>query len=365
VHGVGELYVDPQGMSGLYNQVRGVYHDAKAASEHIDKHADIPFYEGGIIFLVARTHSRARGLIQGTVDGAAARASALGTAINQCQVFYVESDAAARAQFDGAFPGPGSVAVGAVIDNMRPELPDSAVPFGDVAAPTAHLRTPEWAAETVRFQMHYVWDALSPSSWIRQISMWTLKHDPFEAWLKVLSGDWSGYYRCAVVWQQISACAYDLGTNLLRAAHDTPLVWRGNAATTTEAILVANAAVLDELAEAGLFYSDRYRDAAQAAIKCFDTVSALAGDLVDRLLLAGVAAAMGTATIETGIGALIGYSVAGYYAYQALKIVYEVQIAINTLSTVVTGLAGLMDAYEANLTWTRQAPPALTLPAVD
>jgi hypothetical protein len=290
VHRVGELYVDLAGMDGLYNQVLGVHHDARAASEHIDKHASMPFYEEGIIFMLAGTHRRARQLIEGTLDAAAARASTLATTINQCQVLYAKSDQTAREQFDAAFPGPGTVAVSDVIHDMRPTLPTSGAPFTDVTEPTAHLRTPEWAAETVRFQMNYLWDSLSPSSWIRQISVWVLNYDPFEAWLKLLSGDWSGYYRCAVVWQQISSCANDLATNLLRAARDTPLVWRGNAATTTEAILVANAAVLDQLAEAGLFYSDRYRDAAQAAINCFDTVSSLANDLVDRLFVAGVAA---------------------------------------------------------------------------
>jgi hypothetical protein len=358
-----EIYVDPDGMNGLYNQVQRATQDARAAQDQIAKYGDIPFYAEGIIFLLFGPHRQAHELIAGTIDTMAGRLSALGTAVNETQLILAGADTQIRQSFDNHFAGvPATEVVQNAINGMRPNAPIGGTPFNDVAEPSIHLQPPAWVAEDPSWHINYLWDALSVASWVRQLSIWLFHEDPFERWLSMLSGDWSAYYRCAVLWQQISGCSYDIGSNLLTAARDTPTVWRGNAATAAEDDLVGKTTVLDQLSDACLFYAARYRDAAHGAIECFDTVSDLVTDLIDALVYAQIAAAVGTASIETVIGGVIGYSVAAFYAARAIELYYEVEGAINTLKTTVSALAAAMDAYNAAQKWQMQTPAAYALP---
>lgn len=97
----------------------------------------ISLLRGGHHLYARATDSRTRGLIEGTVDGAAARTS-LGSAINQCQSCFAQSDHEARERFDAAFPGPGPVAVADVIDDVRANLPTQATAFADATEPSMH-----------------------------------------------------------------------------------------------------------------------------------------------------------------------------------------------------------------------------------
>ncbi|MGW3891460.1 hypothetical protein ACWD69_22470 [Micromonospora chokoriensis] len=64
-------------------------------------------------------------------------------------------------------------------------------------------------------------------------------------------------------------------------------------------------------------YAELYTKAAEAAKHLFDVVSGLITKLIDVLIVVNLASAVGTATIETGIGPVVGYGVAAYYAWQA------------------------------------------------
>lgn len=362
-----DLYVDPMGMTYLYNQVDRIFHDAYAASRHVYRYADLEWSEVGIIFALFRTHERARGLIGGTVDATAIDMEGLRTAIYRCQQLLVHADTQARQAFDDYFPsgGPEPAALSAVVDEIRPDLPKVLAPgaFTDAAwEPSRYLQPPQVDTSSRPFQMDYLYDLLSPSSWVRQLYQWLLGFDPFEPWLQMLTGDWDGYARCGIVWQQVGQCAEDLCTNLVCAVQDVPFVWRGNAATLLQVSLLDHAVVLDHLGDACRFYADRYRDAADSAYNCFDAVSSLIGDMLDRLFYASIAASIGTATFPSGIGPATGYSVAAFYIAHALDIYFQISAKIDALKTAIAGISAAMDAFEANQTWRLKEPAAFALP---
>jgi hypothetical protein len=62
--------------------------------------------------------------------------------------------------------------------------------------------------------------------------------------------------------------------------------------------------------------------------------------IADKAILAGVSAAAGTATAETGIGAVAGYGIAGYLVLDMLKLANRASVIINSAGTVVLGAFG-------------------------
>lgn len=62
--------------------------------------------------------------------------------------------------------------------------------------------------------------------------------------------------------------------------------------------------------------------------------------LVDKAILFGISVALGTATAETGVGALVGYGIAGYQALEILELANKASTIINTAGSVIAGLFG-------------------------
>jgi hypothetical protein len=62
--------------------------------------------------------------------------------------------------------------------------------------------------------------------------------------------------------------------------------------------------------------------------------------------LIGVSAAIGTATAETGVGAVLGYGMAAYQAVELLNLVNKASMIANTAGSVImAAVGGSMDAF--------------------
>jgi hypothetical protein len=96
---------------------------------------------------------------------------------------------------------------------------------------------------------------------------------------------------------------------------------------------------IDEGNEACLFSGGHYRDAARSITEYFDAGGDLVTDLIDALVYARTAAAVGIATIETVIGGVIGYSVPAFHAAKAIEVHCKIEGASYMLKTTVSALA--------------------------
>jgi hypothetical protein len=66
--------------------------------------------------------------------------------------------------------------------------------------------------------------------------------------------------------------------------------------------------------------------------------------IADKWLIAGIAWAAGTATAESGIGAVVGYGVAGLQVVQMLKLFNDASTKIGKYGAIVAGIfVGGMD----------------------
>ncbi|AEB42600.1 hypothetical protein [Micromonospora maris] len=94
-------------------------------------------------------------------------------------------------------------------------------------------------------------------------------------------------------------------------------------------------------------YAELYTKAAQAAKHLFDVVSGLITKLIDVLIVINLASAVGTATIETGVGPVVGYSVAAYYAWQAYDLYGEISTFFGNAEATFKGIAGTLGMIQA------------------
>lgn len=322
-----DFYVNADDLNGLYNLFVRASGDARDTLDYTQKHCDMPAASEGYLMMLIGPHKSAYDNLTGALTQFSELAQGAGTQVNIAQGSYARSDHAAAARLDGGYPGARNAAdLRGTLTRGRPDTHIQHTIFSDVTEPTARLRNPEYAVGIEMWSINPMADLISPAAWLRQISIWLFGHDPFEGWSKQFSGDWQAYVHCAVAMGAIGAAARDIGQNLVSGTQDVSTVWRGNAAEAEQEFQLALGNSLVALENACHQYNQLYNQAAEATKSLFDVVSGLISDLMDLLLIINLAAAAGTALIETGVGAVAGYGVAAYYTWQA----YDLYKAIST-----------------------------------
>jgi len=347
------FYVDPNGLNGLYNLLHRASGDAGDILEYTQRHCDLNFDQEGLLFMLAGPHHAAyQRMTQGlgrlkTLTGSTA------TQINLVQREYAASDGTAAASLDQSYPGAHDpTGLRSIFTTGRPDLWPSTprAAFSEVAEPAARLVAPNYATGIEMFQINPLADLLSPAAWLRQVAVWLFGEDPFEGWGKAFSGDWDSYVHCAAAWGIIGTALDDLGRNLTTAAGDVPEVWRGNAAEAEQEYQIRLGAATRALHPVCRQYADLYTQAAEAAKHLYSVVTGLISKLIDVLVVINLASAAGTATIETGVGAVAGYSIAAYYAWQAYDLYNEISTFYGNAEATFRAIAGSIELVKAGMT---------------
>jgi hypothetical protein len=273
-----------------------------------------------------------------------------GTQINRAQLDYAHTDQAAAARLDDGYRGAKDpAALRGTFTQGRPDLRAPRAAFSDVAEPTGHLRDPEYAIGIELWSINPLADLISPAAWLRQVSIWLFGRDPFEGWASQFSGDWKAYVHCGIVMGMAGAAAHDIGRNLVAGAADVSTVWRGNAAEAEQEFQLAVGSAAMSLQTACGQYEQLYTRAAEAVKKLYDVVSGLISDLLDVLIIINASAAVGTATIETGVGPVAGYGVAAYYAWQAYDLYQEISAFYGNAEDLLNLIGGSITGIKATL----------------
>jgi hypothetical protein len=85
---------------------------------------------------------------------------------------------------------------------------------------------------------------------------------------------------------------------------------------------------------------DNYHKAAVGAWELSNQLGNIMQAIADKAILAGIAAAAGTITAESGIGAVVGYGAAALIVVDMLRLINKASTIINTAGTIIAGLAG-------------------------
>jgi hypothetical protein len=158
----------------------------------------------------------------------------------------------------------------------------------------------------------------------------------------------------------LAACLQQLAFNIQREVIDLDASWDGNASDAAYQYFSNLAAVLSDQHDPLNEIRDNYHKAAAGAWQLANQLGNILQALADRAILVGIAAAAGTITAESGVGAVVGYGVSALIIVDMLKLVNKASIIINTACIAIGGLFGaIMDgAYQGG------AIAATPLPAV-
>ncbi len=344
------FYVDPAGLDGLHNVLHRASGDVGDTLAYVKRHCDLTFAEEGLLVIMASPHKLVYDRMTQGLQRLESVARGAATQINLAQHSYATSDAASAGRLDQTYPGAKDpAAMWSALSTGRPDLWPTAPrsPFADVAEPTDRLVSPSYVTAVEMWKINPLADLISPAAWLRQVSVWLFEHDPFEDWSKQLSGDWDAYIHCAAAWRIIGNALSDVGRNLVTTTGDVPQVWRGRAAEAEQEFQLTLGSAAMALHSTCDQYADLYTKAAQAAKHLFDVVSGLITKLIDVLIVINLASAVGTATIKTGVGPVVGYSVAAYYAWQAYDLYSEISTFFGNAEATFKGIAGTLGMIQA------------------
>jgi hypothetical protein len=347
-----EVFIDHDGVERVAQLLGRLDEDATACRAHVLHWCDLSFRQEGIFWYLYQPHSVAFDRVAGSLRTAALLGAAFQTNIRQVAQQLRQANELARVLIDDAFPHVVTIpTVPGVVHFERPWLPDGQGSFRDVAEPQNRLVPPIVSDTRNEWQYNWVVDLLSPTAFIRWAIQKIFHKDVLAELLTILTGDWDAYRRCAEVWHQIDGASTDMATNLFRTAKELPLVWRGWAPTSLEWALIAIAQAFDNLAEECRYYTTSYRQAAEAAKMFFEGITPLLEIAIDSAILAMIAAEVGSALWETGVGLIGGFAVAAFYINRAIRVLQEAYDELQKFVGIVQMMAAAQTAYQSHQTW--------------
>ena len=185
-----------------------------------------------------------------------------------------------------------------------------------------------------------VFNYVSPSAWVNDIIEKVSGVDIFGLATDAFTGEWGALYKFGDALGCLAEFMQQVGIDVQRGALDLDQGWDGNAGDAAynyfTGLAVACSAQQLALREAAKGYHEAARGAWQLSNQLGNLLQAIA----DKAIIIGISAAAGTATAETGVGAVVGYGVAAWQVIDLLNLVNRASTIINTAGTVIMAAFG-------------------------
>ncbi|WP_144118334.1 hypothetical protein [Catellatospora sichuanensis] len=182
--------------------------------------------------------------------------------------------------------------------------------------------------------------------------------DPLGDIVQVFLGDWEKLHQCGAAFNSLSLFSGQLIENLQHSSKEAGTSWQGGAAESAQTYFADCVSSIRSQQTALLAASKEYVRLSFGINVLATQVQGLLELILDRLIIAGIAAAAGTALSETVIGGVAGYGVA---AWQVIEVIQLINRAATKAQAAVTLLVG-GGSFIAALTKDLGEIPALALP---
>lgn len=224
--------------------------------------------------------------------------------------------------------------------------------FTEPRDPAVHLTSPAARSETIWGQPFSnpgsVFDWFSPTHIINEFIKQAAGYDVVGDAAKVFGGDWEAIWQAAGAIANLADAIQDIGINVAGGNLDLDPQWDGNAADTAYVYFTDLGSALSAQKESLSALSDSYLKAAEGAYRIAESFSGVLKDIGDAAIMGVIAASAGTATIETGVGAVAGYSFAAYQAYKIYNLGADAKLIISTGYNQINFLTGIIQSWSAD-----------------
>ncbi|MCY1143589.1 hypothetical protein OWR29_36785 [Actinoplanes sp. Pm04-4] len=212
--------------------------------------------------------------------------------------------------------------------------------MGDPSALLAAPSTPEESVSNGFVNPVDLFNYVSPSAWINSGIEKATGIDIFGYFTDAVAGEWDAMWKFGEAMGHLADCLQELGINIQQGAIDLDAEWDGNAADAAYQYFSQFAASVSGQQLDLRDIQQNYHKAAQGAWQLSNQLGNILQAIADKFIIAGIAAAAGTITAETGVGAVVGYGVAGLQVLQMLKLFNDASVKINTAGSVIAGIFG-------------------------
>lgn len=300
------LSVEPEALVGFARQVDRAAADVWEIRAYLNRHAEVA--TGGEQIQIAKAaHEHAVEVINGTLNRLACLLENSAPELRAAAGYYRTTDLANAERLDRTLPP----AVDRCITALELELannPCTPANFVDVRDVRGHLDTPgdpDKPANPLGWM-----DYISPANWLNEVFNHVFGFDPIGRIQSQVSGDWEALANMAPVADNIGGALHDLAYNVQSGTTTLRPLWHGIAGDGAFRYFTTTANATADLHTPMSAISKAYREMADAVWSAGEALGGVVKSLIDAAIIAGIAAAAGTVTSETGVGALVGYGVA-------------------------------------------------------
>lgn len=310
-----EFSVNSNALIGLSEMMDRRWEDFESGRTYLKANTHFSVLNAGLLNDLLGQHQKIVDSIDEFLSGAAQRfAGPCATAVIEADLSYRNSDRDAAARADAALPAPGTVLQG---HGPAAAVPEPAAPpptgpadqsldrsvFVDMRCPTAWLQPPSDHRGDHLIEMSPL-DALSPTSVLRDViwgatglaARFGLLHRPYDIIAEVvqpLSGDWSGYVRCADVYDNLAHAIEDAAACADDGRMTIDRVWTGNAADACITAIAAFSTNLRAAVEPLHRTAEAYRTVAETVRADSEVLAAALILLTDFIIESGLEAPSG------------------------------------------------------------------------
>ncbi|MGK5441804.1 WXG100 family type VII secretion target [Micromonospora sp. URMC 105] len=301
------LSVEPEAVVGFARQVDRAAADVWEIRAYLNRHADVA--TGGEEIQVAKAgHENAVEVINSVLNRLACLLENSAPELRAAAGYYRTTDLANADRLDRALPP----AMDRCITPLELELannPCAPANFVDVRDVRGHLDTPPANPDKPANPLGWM-DYISPANWLNDVFKRVFGFDPIGRIQNQVSGDWEALAKMAPVVDNIGGALHDLAYNIQAGTTTLRPLWHGVAGDGAFRYFTTTANATADLHGPLSAISKAYREMADAVWSAGEALGGVVKSLIDSAIIAGVAAAAGTITAETGVGAVVGYGVA-------------------------------------------------------
>ncbi|MGC4874974.1 hypothetical protein ACLQ26_01740 [Micromonospora sp. DT43] len=333
------LSVEPQALVGFARQVDRAAVDVWEIRNYLDRYADVA--TGGEQIEIAKAaHEQAVEVINATLNRLACLLENSAPELQAAAGYYRTTDLANADRLDRALPPAGDRCITALELELanNPCAPEN---FVDVRDVRGHLDTPGDPAKPAN-SLGWM-DYISPANWVNEVFNHVFGFDPIGRIQSQVSGDWEAVAKMAPVVDNIGGALHDLAYNVQAGTTTLHPVWQGVAGDGAFRYFTTTANATADLHTPLAAISKAYREMADAVWSAGEAIGGVVKSLIDGAIIMGAAAAAGTVTSASGVGAIVGYGVAAAEVAnmfrlwgEATKLCQQISAAILAFRAILT-----------------------------
>jgi hypothetical protein len=233
--------------------------------------------------------------------------------------------------------------------------------FSDVVEPTSLLTAPkqpeEFSQGAILDTFNTCSDLMSPTYWVTEAYNAIFGFNPLDEAVQWFAGDWESFSKCGDLWGQLAKASEAVSQNIGGGNKQLDATWDGNAADAAYNYFTKLARALADSKESLDKLKTEYEHLSHAAYSTAEAISGFLGGIIDGLLITAIEMAAGTALSWTGVGAVVGYGLAGLEIANILRLWSEATSAIGNAQGIVNGGIGVVETIGATLYGTSATLP--------